>query len=550
MQNILCKESCISVIILVLLIVLNPLTYSFNKTAGGMLPDSPLYLVMGEQLLSDGRLSITGWGHIDSGIILPPVYPMLIAVAKSIKGYVIYNSQVISTIALLLTSIPLFFLVRHLSTVFAATSTVFLVQINYYYYYFGTASLSEATFLLLLVVISSLTIRLCIIKNTGSITILCIGILGGLLFLTRHIGIFYIPAFIILLGIFRFRKPGKISSNQAIESLIIFLVGYSLLLVPYTIFLNKQTGMLPVDQHYRLNQYVVKTDDYYSYEPVFTDYKSLYKYRRDARMLLPDSREMLAYVVNSQRIEGFRDRISLSKFGANIISIAAQVCKIFGLLMSILFLVSMASACIAAFISRQHKRSRIILPVIIFTYIITLSLVTGIVERYIAILFPLITALVVIETYYFIVPFLRKRISMHALPDLIILVLLLSMVPEYFTSANISMRYGKKQSPVDHCRKFIRNHEPIFSLSTLEPYLLDGTYRVLPNDNLDKIARYGDLTGVRWLVMRKSSVNSSEMTYYHNADWLRSGVDLSAINGRYKLQCESNGGDAQLYKII
>ena len=63
----------------VLLLCVNPVVYEwvFSLSIGSFFPDSPLYMMAADRLGS-GKFWVDGWGHVDQGVILLPVYPVLL----------------------------------------------------------------------------------------------------------------------------------------------------------------------------------------------------------------------------------------------------------------------------------------------------------------------------------------------------------------------------------------------------------------------------------------------------------------------------------------
>ena len=92
--------------------------------------------------------------------------------------------------------------------------------------------------------------------------------------------------------------------------------------------------------------------------------------------------------------------------------------------------------------------------------------------------------------------------------------------------------------------------EPVFSLDPFSSYLARGLYRVLPNDSLEKVAAYGNLTGVRWLLVTWTWHTRRELHYYDRAQWYDSPSLERAYSHLVKLRCETPDGGAVLYEIL
>lgn len=531
-------------LLLALATLLNPLLYTVKVTAGGLMPDSPAYILLGDQLIDQGSLFLSGWGHIDTGLILPPLYPALIGLSNLAIDDGIYNAQLISTFALLLSSFPLYLLVKRSSTRAFAFFSVLIYQLNLHYIYFGTTVLAEAVFILLLLIVLILTQSYLRKREKPSSLPLIIGIFTALLFFSRHIGIFYLATLPLLL------LPGLIAlKRKTWRDLSLFFAGFLILFIPYSMNLKSQSGHGPFTQHFRMNQYVIESDELLVKEKA-KNYLGIYQQRREQRHLSADSREMLGHLVApTVKTQNFNPP-TFSRFLHNLVNNLSSLIKTQGIGISTLFTI----ICLISFYQAWKKQStsRILVPVTVITYLFTLSLVTGLVERYTAILFPLLTAHIMVEISLLLKKLLEgKQASLsHKLIAPLVAFILLFLTPELFIKAKTFPRLSENKTPVTHCKSLLDSGTPVFSINSMGSYLLGGIYRVLPNDNLDKIADYANYTGVKWLFLRQSALDASESEYYVYAHWLQTSSAPDALNKRYKLRCKSVYGDAQLYEIL
>jgi hypothetical protein len=199
---------------------------------------------------------------------------------------------------------------------------------------------------------------------------------------------------------------------------------------------------------------------------------------------------------------------------------------------------------------RREDPARGVIPLTVVIYFLTLSMATGLIERYISVLFPLLATQILTEGYLRTKSIFQSPSSLAPLATALLTLTILALTPQLFTKSRSTPRFGEKHTPITHCKFLIEPESPIFSLNTMEPYLLGGSYRTLPNDNLHKIADYAQLTGVRWLFLRQSALDAQESEIYSNSPWLHATESPAALSPRYELRCESLHGDAQLYAII
>ncbi|MDX1605673.1 MAG: hypothetical protein R3202_05730, partial [Candidatus Competibacterales bacterium] len=91
-----------------LCLLFNPALYFANSSGGIMTPDAVAYLVFARDLFDTGRLYLAGWGSPDSGLILPPLYPALVAVLGMFEDDLVQAAEWTSTLCLLLATVPLY----------------------------------------------------------------------------------------------------------------------------------------------------------------------------------------------------------------------------------------------------------------------------------------------------------------------------------------------------------------------------------------------------------------------------------------------------------
>ena len=522
----------------------NPLFYAtiFQATSGGMLPDSALYLTFANNILSNHQLSVQGWAHIDSGIILSPIYPLLIAITNHVRADAILNSQTISSLFLIAACYPLYAFCRRNSSNKGGIVCVAIYVWNAKTFFYGTSTLTESIFISLSIFLIDAMDRYISTPNSRSAAI--IGALCMLMVLTRQIGIFGPITFTLILvylcGI-RSVSRKEIGGNAAI-----FFVIAAVPAIVYSLALYIQTGKTPLTQSYRLNKYVVTTD----LAPQASskeDYIAIYKKRRDDRRLNEDASEMYASLRYNQNLIASETNAPITNYANNILSNLKLAASTLGFGIFLLFLMC-STYSIAKLIARRESIGQAIIPLATTVYIGILSMVSNKIDRYLEILYPLITAQIII-TIYLITKTFTKTKTREFIIWSAIFALLMALTPKLAFSQKFTRSAGEQDNPLARCRKYITPNEPIFSLSTLEPYLLGGYYRALPNDSLERIAIYAGHTEVRWMIIRKEGAGLTELGLYNNSDWLRSSTPSAIQNSNFEAICSDDDNIATLYRI-
>lgn len=530
--------------LLVLLFILNPLSYSFKITVGGLANDSLAYIFFGNELITHGKFYLSSWGHIDNALILPPLYPALIGLLNLINHDGIYNAELISSLTLLFTSIPLFFLTLRLSKPTVAFFAVLLFQFNYLTLIYGTAPLTEPIFIFMLIFLVYLTSRY-LSSSRPNFLAFIIGLFACLLFFSRQIGIFYLAVFPLIALLQLLNNPYNASRRVAV-----FFAGFLLLFIPYSLTIYLQTGHGPFTQTFRMHEYVVEDgaliNNVITNEKE-TDYNTVYEQRRELRRLLPNSREMMGYVISPSSHTHEIRVPSIYGILLNLYHNFRNCMIMLGNGISFIFILACLSSLFFYF--KEKKPERLLIPVTVFAYIFTLSLVTGIIGRYLMVLYPLLATHILVEGSLVSKMAFINRQRLSWLISILLFLLLLALTPKLFTKAVRFPRLSEKNSTIEHCKSLIEPGSPIFSIHPLDPYLLGGRYLVLPNDNLEKIATYANFTGVKWLFLDMSGVHDREVALYKHSQWLQEKRLPSEVDPDYELRCATPDGLAQLYYI-
>jgi hypothetical protein len=291
-----------------LIVGLNPITHFFNCSPKIFSPDTIAYLTLGRDLFSKGLFYIASWGHIDNGLIYPPLYPFFIACGNLFFGEPLKVAEWVSCLSALAASIPIFLYLKQTTNRVVAVLTVFLIQINLYYFSFGMRPLSEATFVLTLSWTMFLTLLLfrSSMSNRRGLSLI-VGLSCALVFLSRQIGI---VVFLFLLGFFLLQGLTSYRTEQRafFKNTLFMALGWLIVIAPYTIIIYYQTGHHPLQQNFSTAKHDVTTDDPEVLAEIERienipdkSYAVIYGKRRFLRKLLPDASEMLYRVDRKKR---------------------------------------------------------------------------------------------------------------------------------------------------------------------------------------------------------------------------------------------------------
>jgi hypothetical protein len=545
-----------------LIIALNPITYFINSSLRKFSPDTIAYITMARDLFSNGLLYIPAWGHADTGLILPPLYPFLIAFAKLFSQEGFRVAEYVSSGCMLSASIPIFFYVKKLTNRIIAILSVALIQTNYFYFYTGLLPLSESSFLLTM----SLTLYLIIMaydrENVNRFVALSLGLSSALVFFARQIGI-VVFMFLTIWHVIHLSIGSRERRPFFMKNLVLLWTGFLVLAVPYTLVLYHQTGQMPHKQNFRAGKYVVSLKD----NSPLTDleklraqdantYRQAYAKRRHMRKLLPDSSEMYSRLYGKEDRNIFLERFFsyfqrpeeyFSIFLKNLMFLKRPL----GAFIFYLFLV----LCISPFVVKSKRVSlskRLLFPTFIAFYLAVLScLGAGIVGRYVFILFPFVLMHITIEVFTLLIDlnYIQNRGVLIACFG-VFFVLVFYLTSRHFQEAKVYPKFSEQMSQYQRFKNYIRHGEPAFSLLPGSSYLAGATFRVLPNDSLEKVAKYGKRTGVRWLLVDRTNRTFVEKIPYNNAQWHWSLSIETDYPDLISYRSGNTDGSIALYEIL
>jgi 4-amino-4-deoxy-L-arabinose transferase-like glycosyltransferase len=538
--------------------LLNPVIWFFNSRISGAFPDTISYLVLADAIFQEGKLFVEHWGHIDSGLILPPVYSALISLGNFLSDDSLRNAQLVSLTLILLSIFPLFYFLKSYTTRSIAFVAVLGVQLNYFYPLYGFAALTEAAFIFMLSMGFWLLSKA--LSEGKSRWLFCLGIFACLVFLTRQIGGVFIifSCFLFLLPLFE-KGGGK---GKAVRDLFVIMAGFLVVMTPYSLALYGQSGQHPFTQWFRLMEYSVPVNAAPAQKVSLegfgdqSEYYQTWVKRRIERQLIPDASEMYSFLISEQKesiLDSVLSTITNSKrLTENTVNNFNYLKEATGLPLLLLFMLIPLSI-FRVRVKDVSLKLRLVLPGFILLYWIIVTLLTGSVGRYIHVLFPFVSLSVLMEAYY-IFRFLSEKGIRNIRPEIMTILLcvfILFSTPKYFTSLDFNDHTGGDVNPLKECGKFIKKNDSVFSFHQNNVYLLGGNYRTLPNDSLERVSMYAEKTGVEWLLYVDSDADQYELEHYFLSDWRNHIINLHKTYPEYvSLQCANSEQNILLYKFI
>jgi hypothetical protein len=556
------KKNQIGYLIIVLL--LNPLIFIFIASTKFSLPDSYAYIAQAENLYSDLLFHTGSWGHVDSSLVLAPLYPLLIALLMKTGVDGLNAAIYISLFSGFLFSILAFYFISTVAKPFIAVSTAVALNASYIYFNFFTTALTESVFMTaLLGAIMSLSWMIFNISEKRYLGVFVTGFVCSIAFLAREIGITIFLATIILF-LLNYFLLGKEKRIIIIRKTGIFILGFFILVMPYQSIRFFQTSASPFTQSFRMGQYTVTTDNTEIIESIEINknkvtssdtYEDIYKARRELMKLLPDSSEMLNYVMYDKS-DSVKSKLTyrMINYPSNIIRNIEFIVENAGHTISLLFFLS----CIAVIIPMhgRSRRVRIIIPVFLIVYIALISYFTGDISRYIEVIVPFIWLHLCME-----LNLVSRLINSKYIKTATLNILLIFLCPAIVIAGSPRLFYEKKifapnlqlEEKLGDLGKIV-NGDTVFTQFPFFAYSVGGQFRQLPNDSLEKVVRYGNLTGVNWLLVVDVPEEREVMQYWSDAYvWIAEGI-IEHKNPKLVSYCcgwydEKSSSDWKLYKI-
>jgi len=548
---------------LAILLVANPIVWFFDA---GILhafsPDAIAYVTLGREMVANGALYITSWGHIDLGFILPPLYPLLIGLGSFFNDDLLRVASWISSTSLILAGIPFALLIRDVTGRIVAVFAALLIPCSPLFNT-GFAPLTEALFVLLMALALLVLGRSTESGETRSTV--ATGLFCGLAFLARPVGLFLLAFALIWVTVTAAATRGE-QSRSIVRQVAAVLAGFLLISGPWAIGLFIQTGQHPLQRTFRMGIYSVSSDDPDVLEEIREiqeyaqgDYDSLYRSRRMMLKLLPDATEMYGNLVASSSSPDV-DRSDLEKilhkiatqpleFFENFLGNTRSLQRISGSWFFTLFIITSLTPLLIRRTGTLWQR-RLMLGAWVWFYILAVSLITDLIARYILVVLPFMVLHIVLEVC--------ALTSMAAIlrapwcrPVLCAALLMPPPTALSFTTASPKLERAYSIDPALYAplRKFIQEGDAVFAPAPLDAYLLGAEYRVLPDDSIDNVATYAEHTGVKWLVVARKWHDSRQIKLYDHQWYAKLRLFPSPDNPRLVICCETNGGRVVLYEF-
>lgn len=545
---------------IVILILLHPVVYHLDESLGYFPPDAVQYMTFAKNFLSKGLLYLE-FGLSDSGTVLPPMYPLLLLIGSIFVDDLLVISELVSSIVVITSSIVFYFIIQKFSNQCFAVLAVLGIQLNHILNLWALTPLTEATFILVIASVLWLTFYL-LPTDRRMRSFVALGVLLAVAFLTRQIGIVLAPFALLIIFL--------ASPRKFIRRATAVVGGMMLLLAPYMITLHAQGSLLQVElsafeQHWSkrniisIDEVDTEVKDYlHSLNDIPEgSYEDVYEKRRLLRQLLPDSSAMLSDV--SMKPPGNSTRglmatliqvwTSLDQFGERLVKNIQYLANSLGLFVCVAFLISLITP---IFIRAKEKPLlvRYLISGFVLYYLFTLSLLTGLVDRYVLILAPFVLLHISAETACLLIS-VRQKVG----GSRVALVLFAAAIaayaysqPKNFSDIQSRPKGGLSSIAESKFRQFIEPGEPIFSMTPLYAYYTGGSWRIMPNDSLEKIAEYARHEHVLWLVV--TSKPGSDIGSYEKAQqWYLDPNIQQKYQHLIELKAVSRDGQSLLFRF-
>lgn len=553
-QNI--KPVYIDLFFISALLLLNPAFVYINHSPRIFYMDTLIYLAMAGELFSSGQLFVASWGHVDTGVILSPVYPLFIAFGNIFSNNLLLLAEMVSSVCAITASIIFYFILRKIMGRFFALLTLLVIQINYHYFYISLSPLTEASFLLALSISSWMAMKVVSDpENIRNIDALLLGVACGLTFLTRQIGLsflIYIVLFMLLTG--NYKKYGALAGK-----LFIILAGFTIMFAPYSTALYLQTETHPFQQEFRMGQYKILSNDSKVLAEISAiddipenSYEDIYSKRRLMFKLLPDSSEMYANIFTGAKNRNNALAVLSENLGEplnyykKVSGNVGHLTGILGQFMMFSFLLS----CLLPFVlkySSKRDLKRILLPAFVIFYMLLVSAFTDKIPRYIIPIFPFCVIHVFSEFYTVTNKIFSKKSAIGCF--ILFVGLSVLFLPRSYKELPVYEKVIDSQIAYAKIKEYVGG-DTMFALAPYHSYVAGAKYRTMPNDTLDKVAQYGKKTGVKWIIVNRVSGSLQELIYYNNLDWYLNPGQFDPDSKYIEYCCGTDDALVSVFKIL
>ncbi len=557
-----------------LLILLNPVTthlFHYLKLE----PDTIAYLSLAA-VLPEGELVMEGWGHIDTALILPPLYPALIAAGVLMGADPVMAALLIPRLCMIGFSLLLYLYARQAGVGrVAALAAVLITQESFVYLRYAMTPLTEPLLLFTWALTLLLLQRLLAGPHPSRRIALLAGAAAGACFLARQPGLVLIPG-IVLLCAARALTERRGARKDWMAACGWVVVGIAMLVAPYAAAIWQQSGHLPLRQYYRLGTYVIRVPE----GPVAAeirllrqqteqtgDYEELVRLRREALRLLPDASETYGAV----RIDASTPSPPLRRLVDNILSrpdtVLANlwynlttVTRLSGLPLALLSLLLLYPARVCSTYPSPSPLSQgWPIAVTIVLYLLGLSCLTDMVVRYAALVVLFLPLFVVIQTWswgHYLSSSGRfsGRFRNVAPLSLSLAVAMAAHAGYPRRAGDLELRERIPSWTVTRALfSAITHGQPVLAAAPFDAYLAGGSFRALPNDGLPRVACYARHTGVRWLVTMRFREDREFRRLYPYAGWYLDPAPSRRWPQWLRLEQRlhyGDGGILSLYRIL
>lgn len=541
-----------------LLLALHPVTLLLDSSSGYFPPDAVQYMSFARDYLANGLLYLE-FGNSNQGTVLPIVYPTLLLLANFFFDDMMLSAEMVSSIVVMLSSIPLYLIFRRFASNYFSIAGVLLVQFNYQLCLWAVTPLTEATFIFVLSWFVYLLFRMADSPKSIAV-ILLLGACTAVALLTRQIGLVLVPFALLILTL--------VSSGQRLKNYGGFAAGFLLLLLPYAVTLYAQTGQSIFVQQWSdreevvLSQLPVETQEKILaiHGTAADDYEALVVNRRALRELVDDNSAMFEEVLLEPAEaagNGLAAVLSLiwsekNQYLGRLSQNISTLLQSLGVVLGAIFLLSLFTPLLVKQTNELWLR-RYIVSGFVINYLFALSLVDALVDRYVLVLLPFILLNIAIESYH-VVGSLRSRLRNPYAAKGAFAVLIIAFVflqPSTVFDLELQAKTSESAGPFAPFRPAITQGDPVMALSPLYAYLVNGAWRIMPNDSVANIAEYAAREGVPWLlVVRGMSDADGEISYYQNAiDWYFDQELILKHQEHMELYAHSNDGRIVLFRF-
>jgi 4-amino-4-deoxy-L-arabinose transferase-like glycosyltransferase len=518
---------------LALLIAVNPVVYSINRSAAYFPPDSILYAVMARDFLDGLPLHVSGWGGAGGGVILPPLYPAVVALMSIASPNRLAVAEYVSAISIILAAIPLYLTARSYAGRIPSLIGVGALQCMGFYFHTALQPLTEGLFILVSAIAAYVLVRTAR-RGTKLRWVLISGVCAALVYFTRQIGLLFLPCavlFFLLPGTESFRSRVK----RRVTAAVVVVGGFLVLAGPYALTLYLQTGQLPLKQRFSTRSQAVQpsAEDLRTIERIRAEtsagYEGTYGERRRLRKLNEARSAMLSSVVagdgNQRSLVSsvFKTLMSprsvIQRIGSNLRHVVTAA----GPGLSLLFCMAMLFPLTRT--TDERRRWVWSVPWLwVVGYVFGLSLVSTTVDRYVLVIIPFLflQSVLFLTTVGGWLPAVRTRHGRLPIDGglaTIVFVIGLASAPSLFADVSRYPKLLESELPMGALRNVVGRGDPMFTLYPADAYFLGGIFRVQPDARTGDLAAFARRTGVKWLVVRRTPQIMQELQYYSESSW-------------------------------